>query len=274
VLTRWTGVGLKTIVLLLFTLWTIVPIALVVTNSFKKEMDIFTTTPVLWFTPTLTNYFNAFSKGDFSLYFINSSYVAVISSLIAVCFGTFAAYGIIGFRSRWSNTIANGFLLGKLVPAISMLLPMFTLIRLTGFLGTLVGPILAHAALNLPFIIWLLMGFIRDVPKELNDAATIDGCTKMQVFWKIIVPIILPGIAAASILAMQYSWNELLFSMQLTDMDTYTLPVGISTFVGAISVDWGKSSAAATVTMVPMIIIGFFVQKYIAQGTTSGAVKG
>jgi multiple sugar transport system permease protein len=127
VLTRWTGVGLKTIVLLLFTLWTIVPIALVVTNSFKKEMDIFTTTPVLWFTPTLTNYFNAFSKGDFSLYFINSSYVAVISSLIAVCFGTFAAYGIIGFRSRWSNTIANGFLLGKLVPAISMLLPMFTL---------------------------------------------------------------------------------------------------------------------------------------------------
>jgi multiple sugar transport system permease protein len=264
----------KTVVLLLFGLWTIVPIGLVLINSFKREMDIFTLTPQLWFTPTLDNYYNAFSKGDFSLYFINSTYTAFLSSAIAIAFGTFAAYGLVGFRLKWANAVANGFLLGKLVPVISMLLPMFVLVQMSGLLGTLVGPIVAHAALNLPFIIWLLMGFMRDIPKELADAATIDGCSKMDVFWKIIIPIILPGIAAALILAMQYSWNELLFSMQLTDMDTYTLPVGISTFVGAISVDWGKSSAAASVTMVPMIIIGFFVQKYIAQGTTGGAVKG
>ncbi|MFD0681186.1 MULTISPECIES: carbohydrate ABC transporter permease [unclassified Paenibacillus] len=273
-LNRLLGHGFKTAALGLFTLWTIVPIALVISNSFKREMDIFTKVPKLFFTPTMDNYVNVFLKGDFSSYFSNSALVAIVSTFIAIIFGTLAAYGLVGFSSRWSGTIANGFLLGKLVPAISMLLPLFTLVRVSGLLGTLTGPIIAHAALNLPFIIWLMMGFIRDVPTELSDAAKIDGCTPMQTFWKIIVPIILPGMAAAFILAMQYSWNELLFSMQLTSMDTYTLPVGISTFVGAISVDWGKSSAAATITMLPMIIIGFFVQKYIATGTTSGAVKG
>jgi len=96
----------------------------------------------------------------------------------------------------------------------------------------------------------------------------------MQTFWKVLFPLILPGVAAASVLSMQYSWNELLFSLQLTNLDTYTLPVGIAGFVGAISVDWGLSSAAATATMVPLIIVGFFVQKHIAAGTTGGAVKG
>jgi multiple sugar transport system permease protein len=96
----------------------------------------------------------------------------------------------------------------------------------------------------------------------------------MQTFWRIVLPIIAPGLAAAFILSMQYSWNELLFSLQLTSFDTYTLPVGIAGFVGAVSVNAGQSSAAATVTMVPMIILGFFIQKYLAAGTTAGAVKG
>jgi multiple sugar transport system permease protein len=155
-----------------------------------------------------------------------------------------------------------------------MLLPLFAILNMLGLLGTFVGPILAHTAINLPFVIWLIMGFIRDLPEDLEAAALVDGCTPMQAFWKIVVPLILPGLAASMILSAQFSWNELLFALQLTNLDTYTLPVGISKFVGSISVDWGKSSAAATLTMVPMIIVGFFIQKYIAKGTTGGAVKG
>jgi multiple sugar transport system permease protein len=170
--------------------------------------------------------------------------------------------------------IANILLLGKLVPAITMLLPLFAIMNLTGLLGSFVGPILAHTAINLPFVIWLVMGFIQDIPEDLESAAKIDGCTRMQIFWMIVSPLIMPGLAASAILSMQYSWNELLFSLQLTNLDTYTLPVGISKFVGSISVDWGKSSAAATMTMVPMILLGFFVQKYLARGTVGGAVKG
>lgn len=262
------------IVLGLFTLWTVVPIALVVLNSFKRAKDIFTTSPQLWFTPTLVNYVNALTKANFGLYYCNSIVVAVVSTAVVIVIGTFAAYALTSFRLIAANTVANGFFLGKLVPVISMLLPLFVIINSLGLRGTLAGPIIAHVALNLPFVVWLMMGFLRDVPPELQQAAMIDGCTRMQTFWKVLVPVILPGIAAASVLAMQYSWNELLFSLQLTTLDTYTVPVGIAGFVGSISVDWGLSSAAATAAMIPPIILGFFVQKYIASGTIGGSVKG
>ncbi|HTV71462.1 MAG TPA: carbohydrate ABC transporter permease [Rhizobiaceae bacterium] len=261
-------------VLIAFTFWTVIPIGLVVLNSFKRAKDIFTPTPTLFFTPTLDNYVNAFTKASFGLYYVNSVIVALVSTVIVIVIGTFAAYALTSFRLRSANTIANAFFLGKLVPTISMLLPLFVLINGIGLRGTLIGPIIAHIALNLPFVVWLMMGFLRDVPHELQQAAIIDGCTRMQTFWKVLFPLILPGVAAAFVLSMQYSWNELLFSLQLTNLDTYTLPVGIAGFVGAISVDWGLSSAAATATMVPLIIVGFFVQKHLAAGTTGGAVKG
>jgi multiple sugar transport system permease protein len=175
---------------------------------------------------------------------------------------------------RYARLIADMFLLGKLVPAVTMLLPLFALLNVTGLLGTFVGPILAHTAVNLPFVIWLVMGFIRDIPPDLESAAKVDGCTPMRTFWLIIGPVILPGLVAATILSMQFSWNELLFSLQLTNLDTYTLPVGISKFVGSISVDWGKSSAAATLTMAPIILVSFLIQGYLAKGTTGGAIKG
>jgi multiple sugar transport system permease protein len=264
----------KWVTLALFTVWTIVPIALVVVNSFKREKDIFTTTPKLFFTPTFDNYVNAFTKANFGLFYFNSAVIAVASTVIVIVVGTFAAYALTNFRLPYANAIAGGFLVGKLVPVISILLPLFVIIDAVGLRGTLAGPIIAHSALNLPFVVWLMMGFIRDVPRDLSQAAMIDGCNRMQTFWKVIFPIILPGVAAAFVLSMQYSWNELLFSLQLTTLDTYTLPVGIASFVGAISVDWGLSSAAATATMMPLIVIGFFVQKHIAQGTTGGAVKG
>jgi len=267
------GTG-KWVLLIVFLLWTVIPILLVITNSFKKAKDIFTDTPTLIFTPTLDNFVNVFGKSDFAQYFLNSTVVALCSTLVVVVLATFAAYGLTSFQLRFANTIANGFLVGKLVPVISMLLPIFVIFNAVGLRGSLVGPIIAHVALNLPFAVWLLMSFFRDIPRELEQAALIDGCSRMQAFWRVLMPVVMPGIAAVFILAMQYSWNELLFSLQLTTLETYTLPVGIASFVGAISVDWGLSSAAATLTMVPMIIIGFFVQKYIAQGTTGGAVKG
>lgn len=261
-------------ILILFAVWTVVPIALVVLNSFKTAKDIFSRAPTFIFNPVLDNYVNAFTKGNFGSYYLNSLIVALVSTVLVIVIGTFAAYALTNFKLPGANSIAGGFLIGKLVPTISMLLPLFVIINAIGLRGTLGGPIIAHTALNLPFVVWLMMGFVRDVPRDLLQAAMIDGCSRMQAFWKILVPVILPGIAAAFVLSAQYSWNELLFSLQLTTLGTYTLPVGIAGFVGAISVDWGLSSAAATATMVPLIILGFFVQKHIAAGTTGGAVKG
>ena len=265
--------GMKVFFLGGFLLWTVVPVALVISNSFKTAVDIFSVPPTVFFVPTLENYVRALTSGDFGRYFLNSLFVSTISSILSVGFGALAAYSLVSLRPKYAIRIANMLLLGKLVPAITILLPLFAMINLTGLLGTFVGPILAHTSINLPFVIWLVMGFIQDLPEDLQSAAKIDGCTRMQVFWLIVSPLIMPGLAASAILSMQYSWNELLFSLQLTNLDTYTLPVGISKFVGSISVDWGKSSAAATMTMVPMILLGFFVQKYLAKGTVGGAVK-
>src|ERR1700738_1537577 len=266
--------GFKALFLGGFLLWTVVPIALVISNSFKTQFDIFSVPPTIFFVPTLDNYIRALTSGDFGRYFANSLFVSIASSLLSVGCGALAAYALVSLRPRYSMLISDTLLLGKLVPAIAMLLPLFAIMNLTGLLGTFVGPILAHTAINLPFVIWLIMGFIRDLPEDLEAAALVDGCQPMQAFWKVVVPLVLPGLAASMILSAQFSWNELVFALQLTNLDTYTLPVGISKFVGSISVDWGKSSAAATLTMVPMIIIGFFIQKYIARGTTGGAVKG
>jgi len=270
----WLVNAVKLIVLILFLLWTVVPILLVILTSLKNQKDIFTVPPTFVFRPTLDNYSRALIAGDFARYFLNSVLVAATSSLLSVGFGAFCAYALVSLRIRFASLIADSLLLGKLVPAITMVLPLFAILNRLHLLGTYVGPVLAHTAVNLPFVIWLIMGFIRDMPEDLEAAALVDGCTPMQTFWRVVVPIILPGLAASTILSAQFSWNELLFALQLTGLDTYTLPVGISKFVGSISVDWGKSSAAATLTMVPMIALGFFIQKYIAKGTTGGAVKG
>ncbi len=265
---------LKYLILVLFAVWSIVPVLVVVLTSFKTQMDIFQT-PFLWFfKPTLINYEHAFLTGDFANYFKNSLFIAVASSLISILAGTLAAYGITSFRLPRANFISNLFLVGKLVPVITILLPLFVILNATKLLGSYAGPILAHTAINLPFVVWLMMSFINDIPADILACAQIDGCTRMQTFWKIVFPILTPALASATVLAMQLSWNELLFSLQLTNLDTYTLPVGIAKFVGSVSVDWGKSSAAATLTMVPIIIVGFYIQKYLVRGMTMGSVKG
>ena len=268
------GSGTKYLVLFLFAVWTVVPIFIVVTNSFKTEMDIFTVPFKLVFAPTLGNYQRAFAMGEFGQYFLNSMLVAFCSSFLSVCLGVLAAYGFTNIREKHAKVLNVILIVGKSVPAITVLLPLFVILSRVHLLGTYVGPIITHTSINLPFVIWLIIGFINDIPSDLATAAEIDGCSKMQALWFIIVPILTPAISSAVILSLQYSWNEFMFSLMLTNINTYTLPAGIAKFVGSISVDWGKSSAAATVTMVPIIIAGFFAQKYLVRGMTLGAVKG
>ena len=261
-------------VLGIFILWTVVPILLVVANSFKVPIEIKQVPPSIIFTPTLSNYEKAWGAGDFGLYFMNSLIVAGITTIISVLGGAFGGYGLILTKARWGRSAGNMLLLGKLVPTITILIPFYMILNSLGLFGNWLGPIMAHSSVNLPFVIWLMIGFMKDIPAEIVESGRIDGATRMQVFWRLLIPMLAPAISAAVILSMQFSWNELLFSLQLTKMDYYTLPVGIGKFVGAVSVDWGKSSAAATITMVPIIIVGFAMQKYMIKGLTAGAVKG
>lgn len=262
------------IVLLALLLASIGPVYLVVSNSFRKTLDIATMPPRLLFTPIFTHYQRLLSLDNFARYFMNSVIIAASVTAAVIALGTLAGYGMRLFRSRIGMRFTNLLLLGKLVPAITVVIPLYIMLNRIGITGTYLGPILAHAAMTLPFNTWLMTGFIRDIPNELLESGRVEGCSRMQIFRRIVFPLLAPAVASAVILSLTFSWNELLFSLQLTSIDTYPLTVGVARYVGAISVDWGKTSAAATIAVVPIIIAGFFLQKYLVSGLTAGAVKG
>jgi multiple sugar transport system permease protein len=262
------------IFLALFIVWTVIPIYIVISNSFRRTIEIKQMPPKLIFTPIFSHYEKILTLDRFGVYFMNSSIIAISVTCLTIMFGSMAAYGLKIFRSRIGKRISNVLLLGKMVPSITILIPLFIMMNRLRLTGTYVAPVLALSCLSLPFVTWLMTGFIADIPCELIEAASLEGCTRMKIFRIIILPLLKPAIASAIILVMQASWNELLFSLQLTNLNTYPLTVGVARYVGAVSVDWGKCSAAATITMVPIIIIGFFMQKYLVSGMTAGAVKG
>jgi multiple sugar transport system permease protein len=260
--------------LALFIVWTVVPVYIIMSNSFRRTIEIKQMPPKLVFTPTLDHYEKILTLDRFGIYFRNSAIISVSVTCLTIMLGSMAAYGLKIFKSRIGKRISNLLLLGKMVPSITILIPLFIMMNRAKLTGTFIAPILTLSCLSLPFVTWLMTGFIADIPSELIEAASLEGCTRMRIFRIIIVPLLKPAIASVIILVMQSSWNELLFSLQLTNLSTYPLTVGVARYVGAVSVDWGKCSAAATITVLPIIIIGFFMQKYLVSGMTAGAVKG
>lgn len=268
----------KKVLLFLFfaaaLIWTLVPVYIVISNSFRRTLDMKIMPPEIIFTPILSHYEKILTLDNFSKYFRNSAVIAVSVTALTILLGTLAAYGMKLFKSRLGQHLSNVLLLGKMVPAITILIPLFMMMNRLKLTGTFAAPILAHSCMSLPFVTWLMASFIRDIPTELLESASVMGCSRMKAFWLIIVPLLKPAVASATILVMQTSWNELVFSLQLTNLKTYPLTVGVARYVGAVSVDWGKCSAAAAITMVPIIIVGFVMQKYLVSGMTAGAVKG
>ncbi|GHV94336.1 maltose ABC transporter permease [Spirochaetia bacterium] len=257
-----------------FMAWTLVPVYIVISNSFRPTLEIKQMPPKLFFKPIFTHYERILTLDRFAVYFRNSVIISVATTFVTILFGSMAAYGLKLFRSNIGKRISNVLLLGKMVPSITILIPLFMIMNRVRLTGTYLAPVLTLSCLSLPFVTWLMTGFIADIPTELIESASMVGCSRLKIFGVIIMPLLKPAVASAIILVMQSSWNELIFSLQLTNLSTYPLTVGIARYVGAVSVDWGKCSAAATITMVPIIIIGFFMQKYLVSGMTSGAVKG
>ncbi|HET7839619.1 MAG TPA: carbohydrate ABC transporter permease [Rectinemataceae bacterium] len=254
--------------------WTLAPVYIVVSNAFRRTLDIKKMPPELLFKPIALHFQRLFELDDFLKYFANSIVISASVTLVTLALGTLAAYGMKLFRSRIGERLSNFLLIGKLVPGITILIPLYIMLNRAHITGTYLGPILAHSAMGLPFITWLMTSFVWDIPKETIESACIEGCSRMRTFWHVVFPMLTPALASAAILIMQSSWNELLFSLQLTNINTYPLTVGIARYVGAISVDWGKCSAAATISMLPIIAAGFFMQRYLVAGMTAGAVKG
>ena len=270
---RWYARALNYLVIAVLLVITLIPVYIVVSNSFRQTLDIKKMPPDLIFKPTLVHFQRLVHRDNFLKYFMNSIIISVSVTITTIGLGTLSAYGLKLFVSRLGERLSNLLLLGKLVPSITILIPLFVMLNRIRLTGTYLGPILAHSAMGLPFVTWLMASFVRDIPREILESACVEGATRMRTFYTVIFPMLTPAIASAVILVMQFSWNELMFSLQLTNIRTYPLTVGIARYVGAVSVDWGKSSVAATIAMVPIIAIGFAMQRYLVSGMTAGAVK-
>jgi len=257
-----------------FVLWAVLPILIVAVNSFKTTLDIFSSTPHLLFKPTLVNYRNVFSEIDYTRLLANSSIVAIGTMLLSLCVGVPAAYALAKLAMRAREWWALGILFTRMVPAVVLVVPMYVIFVKTHLIGSYWAMIFADTTFNLPLVVWLMRSFFSEVPDELESAAQVDGCGRVGVFMRVAVPLTLPGLVATAILCLLFSWNEFLFALTLSGPSTQTVPVGVASFVGTVSVDWGGSSAAAVVAMVPIFVLGLCAQRFLVRGLTMGAVKG
>ncbi|MDZ5695892.1 carbohydrate ABC transporter permease [Chelativorans sp. M5D2P16] len=208
-------------------------------------------------------------------YFTNSLVISVTSTVIALAVGMAGGYAFARYRFRFKSSIFLGFMLTRTVPGIALSLPLFYVYAKLGIIDTHFGLILAYVALNVPFTIWLIDGFFRQVPKDLAEAAQIDGCTRWQAFWQVEFPLARPGIASAGIFAFLISWNEFALASQLTrSTNSKTLPVGLLDYTAEFTIDWRGMCALAVVMIIPALTLTFIVQKHLVSGLTSGAVKG
>ncbi|WP_027166151.1 carbohydrate ABC transporter permease [Mesorhizobium sp. WSM3224] len=253
----------------------------IVLSSLRPTVEIMAKPPV-WIPQELSldayvAMFSGIGKGGIPVldYFRNSLIISVTSTVIAVAIGMAGGYAFARYRFRGKSGMFLGLMLTRTVPGIALSLPLFFLYVRLGIIDTHIGMILAYVALNVPFTIWLIDGFFRQVPKDLAEAAQIDGCTRWQAFWQVEFPLARPGIASAAIFAFLTCWNEFALASQLTrSVNSKTLPVGLLDYTAEFTIDWRGMCALAVVMIIPALTLTYIVQKHLVGGLTSGAVKG
>ena len=287
-------------VLILLALIALGPIIVMFITSFKTQVDIMSSDSMWVFQPTLDNYTHVF-ENKFDLFLRNSIIVSLASTVLSLLVAGMAAYALSRLEFPGRSPIAYFTLIIRMVPPAVLAIPifilwlnwelfLFDLIDATPFLYEMenpdpylfaeglvdgrIGLTLFYTALNLPFAIWLLIGFLRQIPTEIEEAAIVDGCSQWQVFTRIIFPLMRPGLAVAAIFTFRISWNEFLLALVLTDRNTRTLPVGITLFLTEQGVQWGRIMAMGTLIVIPPLVLTFVAARQIIAGMTAGAVKG
>jgi multiple sugar transport system permease protein len=262
----------------LAVLVTLAPVYWMVTISLKSEVDQFAVPPRwLLFTPTLAHYRDAFFARSFGQYLVTSLIVAVSSTLCATVLGTLAAYALARFRwpHRLGTRLSLWILSTRMFPPIVTAIPLFLMMRDVRLLNTRASLIIVYTAFNLPFVVWMMRGFFQEIPRELEEAARVDGDSRLGALRRVVLPLVVPGLAATAIFCLIVSWNELLFALILTQTDAaMTLPVGIAGRVTQYEIKWGVMSAAGVVAMMPILVFALAVQRYLVRGLSLGAVKG
>jgi multiple sugar transport system permease protein len=266
------------VVVLAFVIFEVFPVYWMISTSFKSRWDAFRLPPIWFFKPTLEHYVTILSGKGWSStpitpLLINSVIVAGCSSVLALLCGSLAAYGLSRFPTRYGKHLAMWILSTRMFPPVAVAIPVFLMMSNLGLIDTYWALIIPYSAFNISFVVWMMRSFFDQIPIELEQAAMIDGCSRLGAFFRIVLPLTLPGLVATGVFVLIFSWNEFLFALILTRTAAKTAPVAIADFVTLYGIQWGQLTAYATLISAPIIILGLLFQRYIVKGLTLGAVQ-
>ncbi len=269
---RWGSLG-RAVGLILIIVIFLGPIVWMILASFKLNVQIYDASKSFIFKPTLANYSTVFDprRGNYLTYIWNSFYIAFMATGLSLILAVPGAYSMSRFMMRRS---ALTVLMARIIPGISLLVPWYFIFARLQMTGGFAPLILSHMFVSLPLILYIMMSFFEQLPEELEEAGQVDGLTAIGAFFRVALPLSVPGIATATILSFIFSWNNFMFALVLSGASTKTLPVAIFDFIGYASIDWGALMAASVVVTTPIMLIALFTQRYIVTGLTAGATKG
>jgi ABC-type glycerol-3-phosphate transport system permease component len=271
-LLRWVGNGL----LVLMLVWTLVPFYWMIATSVKKDKEIYGFEATLIpHQPTLANYTRLFAKTPFLKYLRNSTIIAGVTTLASLVFGCLGAYALARLRFPGRTLIARGLVFTYLVPPALLFIPLFAVMSTLRLIDTHQGLILAYLGFSVPFATWLLMGYFRSVPLELEEAALVDGCTRLGSLLRVILPMSLPALAVVAFFSFTQSWNEFLYAnVFVNSVEVRTVTTGLTLFIVEDVFFWGPMMGASFLSALPPLALYLVFQRWVVKGLTLGGVKG
>lgn len=262
--------------LVVFVFVVMFPFLWMLISSIKPPSELFGDRAFTPYTthPTVENYISVFSEHPFLRYLWNSTFVATVTTVYTVIVASFAAYAIARLEFKGKTFILGIVLSVSMFPQIATISPIYIFLKNVGLTNSYLGLIIPYTTFTLPLSIWLLVTFFRKIPLDLEEAAKIDGASLMQTYWKVIMPLAVPGIFTTAILVFIAAWNEFLFALTINTDEKYkTVPVGIAMFQGQFTIPWGEIAAATVIVTVPLVLMVLIFQRRIVSGLTSGSVK-
>jgi multiple sugar transport system permease protein len=263
----------RVLLLIIFSMGFLFPFLWMLLVSLHRRVDVLQ--PGKIFAPlTAENYQSILGYGGILVFFKNSMIIALFTTIIALALGTLAAYGFARYSWKKREDRAFWILSQKFLPPMAVVIPYFLMASLAGLLDTRLVLVICYTTFNIPFTIWMMRGFIEDLPVELEEAAFVDGCTRVQTIMRIVFPLVLPGMAATAIFCIINSWNEFVFANFLTSIHSKTVPTSVMMYLSVSGVKWGEMAATGVLAVLPVLVFAIAVQKYMIRGLTFGAVKG
>ncbi|HVC63333.1 MAG TPA: carbohydrate ABC transporter permease [Acetobacteraceae bacterium] len=250
------------------------PLLWILGLSFKTRLQTFASPPLFIWTPTLHNYVAVLGTGAFQHAFMNSLLISAEAVLLSICVGVPAAYAFARFPFAGRGLLFMSLLVMRMLPPIAVLVPMYVLFSKLGLTETRVSVVLAYTTFSLPLVVWIMRGFFEELPRELEESAWVDGASRYAAFRFVVLPLVRPGLVAASILCLLLAWNDFIFAAVLTNDATRTLPVLMASYSGDVGVDWGSMTASCVLVVLPVLLFSFVAQRHLVAGLSSGAVKG